>query len=559
MPILSKLAVFLSATALALAPLPVPAQTSTSYRIAGHIVSASDGNPLPRASVKIYTTGDNRLIASTAADQEGAFAFPAAKAGAYVLEGSASGYIAARYLEHDGFNTAITTGAGVDTESLVLKLTRKASISGRVTDQNGDSVRNASMVLYREIHDNGLTRIARNKNAQTDDTGSYEITDLVPGKYFLSASATPWYAVRPQQPAANEGLGIVPGIDPSIDAAYPLTFYSEVTDSSQATPIVLRAGEQPEINLRLNALPALSVSLGDPQTPGQSNTPTPRQQNSDRAVGRQVQVFKSIFGNLQPIPSELRVFPNGSMSLLGLAPGQYILKQVAPQGGAVRVLNVNLTGQAITVDPDSGQQLGSLQLDIETTDGTKPSQPCQVMLLRKDSTDSPSASTNPKGMASFNGIEPGDYSIDVFTGITRAYVAGLMSGGKALPANHLHIVPGANPSVTLTIAPATGTLSGFARKDGKPAPGAMILLLPADPAERTRQTWRDQSDLDGSFHLTGVPPGRYILLALDDAWDLDFQREGALDHYLPLATPITIPGSGNTALKLPAALIAQSR
>lgn len=559
MPILSKLATFLSATALALAPLQVPGQTSASYRIAGHIVSASDGNPLPRASVKIYTTGDKRLIASTTADQEGAFAFPAVKAGAYVLEGSAFGYIAARYLEHDGFNTAIITGAGVDTESLVLKLTRKASISGRVTDQNGDPVRNASMVLYREIHDNGLTRIARNKNAQADDTGSYEITDLAPGKYFLSAAATPWYAVRPQQPAANEGLGIVPGIDPSIDAAYPLTFYSEVTDSSQATPIVLRAGEQPEINLRLNALPALSVSIGDPQTPAQSNTPTPRQQNSDRAFARQVQVFKSIFGNLEPIPSELRVFPNGSMSLLGLAPGQYILKQVAPQGGAVRVLNVNLTGQAVTVDPGRGQQLGSLQLEVKTTDGTKPSQPCQFMLMRKDSTDSPSASTNPQGMASFNGVEPGDYSIDVFTGTTRAYVAGLVSGGKALPANHLHIVPGANPSVTLTIAPATGTLSGFARKDGKPAPGAMILLLPADPAERTRQTWRDQSDLDGSFHLTGVPPGRYIVLALDDAWDLDFQREGALDHYLPLATPITVPASANTALKLPVPLIAQSR
>jgi hypothetical protein len=558
-----KPAVFLAAILLALSLPYAHAQTSALYRIAGHIISASDSHPLQRASVNIYTTGDNRLISSTTADEQGAFAFPNVKSGAYVLEGSASGYIAARYLEHDGYNTAIVTGAGVDTESLVLKLALKASISGRVTDQNGDPVPSANMVVYRETRENGLTRISHYGHAQTDDTGAYEVTGLPAGKYFVSAAATPWYAVRPQQPIANNGLGIVPGIDPSIDVAYPVTFYPEVTDSSQATPIVLRPGDQPEIDLRLNALPALSIvaPTEDRLSVSQTNSSKLATFGQGPPLQRyQFQVFRQIFGNLEQVGYEQRITSSGT-SLVGLPPGQYVLKQINPQhGGIVRSLSVNLADQAIQIEPASGQELANLTIKVKTTNGSDAAaQQLSVQLLPPGANAFVFPQGATKDGVSFKGIDPGDYDIRVALGNKPCSILSLVADGKPLSSNRIHINAGSNASITLTATPASANLAGFARIDGKPAPGAMILLLPADSAQYAFQSRRDQSDLDGSFHLLGIPPGRYILLAIQEGWDLEFQREGALDHYLPLATPVTIPDGADTSIKLPEPLAVQPR
>jgi hypothetical protein len=156
-------------------------------------------------------------------------------------------------------------------------------------------------------------------------------------------------------------------------------------------------------------------------------------------------------------------------------------------------------------------------------------------------------------------MDPGDYDIRVALENKPCSILNLVADGKPLPGHRIRVAAGSNLSVTLTVAPASASLHGFARIDGKPAPGAMILLLPADPAQRALQVWRDQSDLDGSFHLPNIPPGRYTLLAIQDGWDLEFQREGVLDHYLTLATPVTIPARGDTSIQLPEPLAVQSR
>jgi len=541
-----------------------PAQTpaAATYRIAGHIVSAADGRPLQHASVRMLETGDYKLIGSTTAAEDGAFSFPNLKAGTYVIEGAAPGYLTARYDEHTGYNTAIITGAGVDTESLVFKLAHKASISGRVADQNGDPIRGANITVYRDSRDNILPAITRYSSASTDDTGAYELIDLPPGRYFLSVTATPWYATRPQPLRESDGLGVVPRIDPSLDVAYPITFYPDVTDSSQASPIVLRAGDQPEINFRLNAVSAMSISITSPEDhspilPGQANEQIARNRRmQDRP---QYQVFKKVFDSLEQVPSDMRVNETG-FNLVGLPPGQYVLREFSQQPNHVdHSINVNLYEAALQLDPARGQELANLNVELKPPEGSKSDERLLIDLLRAGSTQVINPQGANKGVFEFRGIDPGDYDVRVYLGNNAGFVASLLSAGKPLPTKRLHLTAGSNISITVIAAQASGTLRGFAKKDGKPAPGAMILLLPADPAERTRQTWRDQSDLDGSSQLTAIPPGKYRLLAIQDAWELDLQREGALDHYLPLATPITVPGTGDTALKLPDPLIVQPR
>jgi hypothetical protein len=102
-------------------------------------------------------------------------------------------------------------------------------------------------------------------------------------------------------------------------------------------------------------------------------------------------------------------------------------------------------------------------------------------------------------------------------------------------------------------------LEGFAKMDGRAAPGAMILLFPRGEPVDGRFVWRYQSDLDGSFRLSRIPPGRYTLLAIDDGWELEWQRAEILERYLKLGVEVTIPESGDKTMKLPDALVVQPR
>src|SRR5262249_31006366 len=163
--------------------------------------------------------------------------------------------------QHEQFSTAIVTGAGVDTENLVLQLPPTAVIFGKVLDENGDPIRRATVTLWREDHGTGITRIERSRNEFSDDRGDYEFAPLDPGTYFLSGSANPWYAVHPPSTAPESAqLGPVM-VDRSLDVVYPVTYYAGATESDEATPIPIRGGDHQELELRLLPVPALHVLL----------------------------------------------------------------------------------------------------------------------------------------------------------------------------------------------------------------------------------------------------------------------------------------------------------
>ncbi len=55
------------------------------------------------------------------------------------------------------------------------------------------------------------------------------------------------------------------------------------------------------------------------------------------------------------------------------------------------------------------------------------------------------------------------------------------------------------------------SVEGFAKRDGKPVGGAMIVLVPKDSEGDSDRFRRDESDLDGSFLLKDVVPGSYTV------------------------------------------------
>jgi uncharacterized GH25 family protein len=197
MPLLVCWATFLLLLVAAAGAQTTPVVTPTGYTIAGTIVSKTDGHPLAQARVTILDVKDAKKFQSLVTAEDGKFKFSGLPAAKYSLNGAKRGFISAAYDQHDQFNTAIVTGAGLDTETLTLRLAPDAVITGKVLDEAGDPVRHAMVTLYHVDHSSGVDEIHPSRAAQTDDQGTYEVTPLLPGTYYMSANAKPWYAIHP--------------------------------------------------------------------------------------------------------------------------------------------------------------------------------------------------------------------------------------------------------------------------------------------------------------------------------------------------------------------------
>ena len=84
------------------------------------------------------------------------------------------------------------------------------------------------------------------------------MTPLDEGTYFVSAKASPWYAVHPISGQGGEGaLPYV--VDPSLDVAYQTTYYGDATEADDALPIPIRGGDRVEADIHLTPVPALHL------------------------------------------------------------------------------------------------------------------------------------------------------------------------------------------------------------------------------------------------------------------------------------------------------------
>src|SRR3954453_20926059 len=151
------------------------------FRIAGIIVSKTDGHPLTGARVALASTKARQKPESVTTSDDGKFEFTGVPAGKYSLNGAKRGFIPAGYDQHDQYSTAIVTGAGIDTENLVLKLVPHSVISGRLLDEVGEPVRDANIQLYWDNNLEGVHQIRTFRGTQTNDLGVFEIANRIPG------------------------------------------------------------------------------------------------------------------------------------------------------------------------------------------------------------------------------------------------------------------------------------------------------------------------------------------------------------------------------------------
>jgi Carboxypeptidase regulatory-like domain len=462
---------------------------------------------------------------SMSTSEEGRFEFDRVTAGKFALEGAKRGFIRAAYDQHDQFSTAIVTGAGLDTENLVLRLDPVAVVTGKVLDESGDPVRNAVVTLYREDHFSGASQIRRFRAAQTDDLGSYEISAIESGTYFVAARAKPWYEVHPRkaQPPGAENLPVQ--VDSSLDVAYPTTYYADTTQSDEATPIPIRGGDHLEVDIHLNPVPALHLLM---------------QVSNDRGGFNMPILHESTFDTSEQVATAgMQGISQGLYEITGIPAGRYTAR--FPSNGQVGPPTpVELTSDGQELAPASGVGSSSLKATVSIPGEAK--LPSQMIIVLRDGKGKTvnGQEVDTQGQVDFGNIAPGTYNLAAYSSNTAYSVVRISAQGSDISGHNLTVSAGAPMTVSLTLVAGLVNLEGFAKHRGKAAPGVMIALVPKDPENNRDLFRRDQSDLDGSFNLHSVIPGTYTVVAIENGWDLDWAQPAVIAHYAEHGETLTL-------------------
>lgn len=503
------------------------------FKIAGTAVHAVTGEPLYQARISLADTKNRRQVIWMTTSENGRFEFSNLRPGKYSLQGAKRGFIPAAYEQHEQFSTAIVTGPEFSTEELRLRLMPMALISGHVLDEYGDPVRSARVGLYLESHGGGMSRIVHLNNANSDDRGFFDFSLLHPGKYFVSVTADPWYAVHP--------ISAQTGAPTSLDVTYPTTYYSGSTESAGATPIEVKGGDKLQIDVHLNPEPALHIIFRWPQN-------DVKQQN-DSVIPT---LEKRVFDSEESVPSEMRPLADGAYELVGVAPGRYTVRtrdRSTGQQGLSR--DIDLVRNQQELDSSFSEPLGSLKLTLKMPGDEPVNKVNGVALQDSDRRVVAFRRSDSTGQFSFEDLASGKYAILINSSVKAYAVMRISSPGGEYSGHEVNITPGAALELSASLSVGMTSIEGVVHKKDKAVSGVMVALVPRDPEAHVELFRRDQSDFDGTFLLPSVIPGPYIIIAVQDAWGFEWLKPGVLAKYVKQGQELTIGELMRGVVRLP--------
>jgi hypothetical protein len=541
---------------------------SVHYEITGVVVNSVGESPVPHchltaSPVAARGRGANRQFPASAntfdADEEGHFSITLPSAGSWQLTASARGFVSQAYDQHRNFSSAIVLTSESPTIDLRFKLSPEAFITGVILDEAGEAVRNAQISLQNvpPAAPGGPQALGGTRaTTQTDDRGRYELANLQPGSYHLTVQAHPWYAAALQQ--SGQAAGGATPLDPSLDVAYPLTWFPGSSDAALAETIVLHAGDTHQADFHLVPIPSIHLRIAPP----------PRSPN---AVGDRlspafpmVQQVASGGSGQGYVPVTTHQDAQGQFDVGGLTPGLYQVRLAMPnQEGRSTMVEVtaNSTRTLDLSTPSRDMARVTIHLDglTDTSPGSEDGRngALQVNLIDRDTRRGSFSSLGDEGGSMNLGrrgqrdpaadrtmeVPPGRYEV-VLQGRPNIYLTGISAKGADTSGRYV-IVPAGESTLTVHAASGRASLSGIATLKGKPAVGAMVLLVPITIEEPDSITFlrQDQTNTDGSFEVANVIPGQYILVAIDHGWQINWGDRSTLRQYLTQGVPVELKSS----------------
>lgn len=515
--------------------------------IRGQIVAADNGAPIRRAQVRVVSPAARESRVQTT-DAQGRFEFRELPAGRYTMTGSKAGFVALQYGQRrpSESGTPIELADGQMLDKVTIALPRGSVLGGRITDEFGEPVANATVSAWRYAYQGGARRMTpggQNSRDTTDDQGQYRLFGLPPGEYYVSAT------LRSGVEAAD-ALGETSG--------YAATYYPGTPNPAEATRVTVAvAQENTAVNFGLMATRLVRVtgqvlmSDGAPASSG-SLVLLPLSAAGRPAIG------------MQQGGTGGRIGANGAFTVANVAPGRYQAQARIGGRGTPRApgaRDLELARMEITVGNEDVTGLTLITVPGAIVTGTIVSDTGEPFDFKSQQLQIGARAALPDSAGPGAQSRVGDDWSFTLRNLTDAAVIrstppqgwtlkSVIVSGQDVTDTPLEFPPGQTTSgVQVVLTKKISALSGLVTdSQGTPILDATVVVFPSD-----EKSWTFQSrfvkaarpDQEGRYNITALPAADYLVVALQGLEDGQAGDPDFLAAAKEVATKIAL-GDGET-------------
>jgi hypothetical protein len=508
---------------------PQEAAPTPKGRVTGRVIAADTGRPLKRARVFINAAeldGGRGLLT----DDAGVFDFTDLPAGRYTVTVSKAGFVSLSYGQRRPLQAGIPLqlGDGQQLRNVDFQLPRGSVIGGRVLDEDGEPMAGIVVRVMRYQYVQGERRLMPAGSGQTDDKGQFRVWGLMPGDYYVSATARGGFGagVGP----GGRGFGGRGGGMPAFQTGneleavnYAPTYYPGVTSVNDAKPIPLGLSQELlDINFGMQLVRMSRVAGrvtnpdGSPTSSGQVNLVL------EGAGGRGNQIGAA-FGS--------RIDWDGGFAMNNVPPGRYLLRArgddtETPQYALLPLTisgGSDMTDLNIVLTPGA-RLAGIVQFPSAATSPPDPTQ----FRITAPSVDAgmfgpqPNARIDKDGKFTLDGIPAGQHLIRA-AGAARGWMLKSVGiGGRDVTDTPIELRSGETVgNVTVVFTDQVNEINGSVTNDqGMPVTEYTVLAFSTDSSlwrPQSRQIATARPDQTGQYRIRTLPPGEYYVVTVDPA------------------------------------------
>jgi len=557
----------------AAAQAPAPPQTpQEKASIAGAVLRADSGDPLPRAELRLsrVTPDEDRNPSDYIPGQEseglpivqtgndGKFLLKDLEPGKYRMTVSRNGYAPQTYGSKNSSNPGaiINLAAGEKKTDIVFRLQAAGVITGRVRDATGDPVAGFIVSLMKSSYNSERLAIYQEDSTVTDDRGEYRFYWVPPGRYYVRVS--------PPRQGQYESRRVV------VDKTALAAFYPGVFDASSASVIELGAGAE------MGAVDIVLPRVTTYRIRGRvidSSTGQPPKSASVSILPKKAERFE--YGFNESDGSEYSS-KTGDFELRNVAPGSYWLAassqnqfsgpvspeqladvrtgndifeavfsagastQIALEVNAEDISGIVLVLKKGTTIPARISIDGAELTSIKGWEDIRLFLAPEVAVMNYRRSSRPSAN----GTERIENVTPGQYRADVeFPSAANLYVKELSYGRTDALNLPIEITEQTPDAITVVLSPNGGQVEGqLTDAQSQPVSGVEVVLIP-DDRERSRLIKTAVTERDGHFLFRNVTPGSYKLFSWEDLDRGEYYNKQILQKYENLGRPVRVQES----------------
>ena len=514
-------------------PVPAPAAKRAGGGVIRGRVTGTSGEPL---SVSVTVVAGSRRI-SAPSDADGRYAVTGIPAGTVTVESTTVGYVRARYGARDAQlpDLPITVKENQEIDGIDLVLARSSAIGGTVVDEAGEPVEGANVqLLAAPFGGRGLINLPvapdplLTTTAPTDDLGRFRLSSVNPGSYLIAATLA-------------EETGRIAG-EPRL--AYVPSYYPGTPDYAAAARVTV--GVEQDLSgftIAITRVPVARIEGTAVDSGGRPLT-GPIRLSRVRTPGVAQQPRQALAG------------PSGEFEFNNVQPGEYVVHATTSSGPAgaefaavpITVADVDPPPVRVRSSPAS-RVSGRIVLEG----------PPDALLWGYSSRVAPidlalSAAGSATSSAAFSSGEPfvlaglaGNARLIFTTPDEKWFLKAIVLDGADIVDRPFEFGVGGRDysDVEVVFAANGAAVSGSVTDErGVAMPNHAVVVFAAEREKWFRGSrWLKMArgHTDGSFKVAALPPGDYLVAAVDRLDETaDWQEEDFLQEIASGATRVAL-------------------